>query len=33
MRTTLQELEQTHKTNLAAQSKVRGDVELGAFDD
>lgn len=32
MRTTLQELEQTHKTDLAAQSKIRGDVEQGLFD-
>ena len=32
MRATLQELEQTHKTDLAAQSKVRGDVELGFMD-
>ena len=33
MRTTLQELEQTHKTDLAAKSKIRGDVEEGLFDD
>lgn len=32
MRTQLQELEQMHKTDLAAQSKLRGDVELGVFD-
>lgn len=32
MRTTLQELEQQHKTDLAAQSKVRGDIELGLYD-
>ena len=32
MRTQLQELELTHKTDLAAQSKLRGDVELGLFD-
>lgn len=32
MRTTLQELELTHKTNLSAQSALRGDVELGLYD-
>lgn len=32
MRTQLQELELQHKTDLAAQSKLRGDVELGLFD-
>ena len=32
MRTTLQELEQIHKTDLAAESKIRGDVEQGLFD-
>ncbi|MBQ8132470.1 MAG: hypothetical protein IJ193_08265 [Bacilli bacterium] len=32
MRTQLQELELQHKTDLAAESKVRGDVSLGAFD-
>lgn len=32
MRTTLQELEQQHKTDLAAQSKVRGDIDLGFMD-
>lgn len=32
MRTKLQELETTHKNNLAAASKVRGDSELGWSD-
>ena len=32
MRTTLQELEQTHKTDLAAESAIRGNVEQGLFD-
>jgi len=32
MRTQLQELEITHKKNLAAASKVRGDSELGLYD-
>ena len=32
MRTQLQELEMQHKTDLAAQSKIRGDVEVGLFD-
>lgn len=33
MRTKLQELEVAHKKDLAATSKVRGDVELGFMDD
>lgn len=32
MRTKLQELETTHKKNLAAESKVRGDSEIGFMD-
>jgi len=32
MRTQLQDLEAQHKTDLAAQSKLRGDVELGLYD-
>lgn len=32
MRTKLQELEVMHKKNLAAASKVRGDTELGLYD-
>ncbi len=32
MRAQLQELEIQHKTDLAAQSKLRGDVELGLYD-
>ena len=32
MRTKLQELETTHKNNLAAASKVRGDTDLGYLD-
>ena len=32
MRNTLRELEETHKTNLETESKIRGDVEQGLFD-